>query len=659
MFTSLLLSTCLLPSVSAQAPLEPNAEFDAGNVELARFIDPETDILLEPEELEEKPGGWRVVDEEFLRMGLTGEAALLLGGEGEATVELELPAEGAHRLWVRSHGAANRGFSTWVGGEKSGVRFGDGKMTWDDGGKFELTGKTVEIRIGEAENNPYFDALLLTRNLDLEPGDLRPLRAWAGDERWARAGEPVGFTAVDSMGDIVAWRWEFGDGGEPRVDEHCGRTFEEPGDYEVTLTVTGRNGETHSHAVSAHVLPATDYTVRMIPLKRRGSARFGDLNGDGEVDFLVGDPYRTVDAYLHDGTLLWSYDSPPEFPTPIQRREHPMVIWDFDGDGAVDVAMWRHIDGEEWLCLCDGLTGEVRKKVPWPLEDSYINGRLAVGNLTGRDDRPTILMFSGQFSEGDTQQADAYDAELNRLWSYSDDGGDILGHFVYSADVLGDAREEVFVSSAMILADGTVGWERMDIRRDHADSIRLGDLDGDGKVEVAYCYSGDGVYVLDAATGETKWHVPSNHAQQIEIADVRPDVEGLEVIVGDRFYMPRLRAKLLIYDCRGELLSAVPEVAITGNPNLGVLEWDGKPGMEIAWANMVLNGRGEVVAVLPGHLHHAFDFAGDGKEEFLCTIRDEDGRLSLAAFGDKASDVTLPKRTGYETRRKAANHSHY
>ena len=653
---------CLLVPAAAltlaQGPLEPNPELDPGNVDLREIVNARTDLLIEPETIAPRPSTWRVVTREWLRTGCTAGNALLMGGDGEAAVELRLPSAGRYRLWVRSHGARDRSFRVSVGGRRSEVVFGDARMAWRDGGEFDLAGERVEVRLAEASKNPYCDCLLLTSDLDLHPGDLRPLRAWAGDERWARAGEAAGFTGRYSMGDIVGWRWDFGDG-DRRDEEQCGHVFDQPGDYPVSLTVTGGSGQQDKHSVVVHVRPPADYAVRRIPLRRRAAPRFGHLNDDGEVDFLVGDPYRWVDAYLHDGTLLWSYESPKSFPTPVQRREHPMVIWDFDGDGASDVAMWRHMDGSEWLCLCDGMTGADRARVPWPLADSYINGRLAVGNLTGRPDRATVLAFSGQFSEGDAQQADAYDAGLGRLWSYRRNGGDILGHFVYSADVEGDAREEVFVSPAMIRPDGTLGWERTDIRRDHADSIRLGDLDGDGKLEVAYCYSGQGIYVLDAATGATVWHVPSNHAQQIEIADVRPDVPGTEVIVGDRFYLPCLRARLLIFDCRGELLTAVPPVAISGNPNLGVLEWDGRPGSEIAWANMVLDGRGRVVAVFRGHLHHAFDFAGDGKEEFLSVVTGEDGRPTLTAYGDRESDVRLPKRDDYETRRKAANHSHY
>jgi PKD repeat protein len=655
---SVLLLFLFLARVAGQPTREPNPEFGAEGTALAEHLNPETDVFLEPESLP-LPSSWQVVTSAWLRTGCTGGKALLTNEGGEISSVLRLPKPGRYRLWVRSHGAANRSFRVRVGDQLSVKAFGNQKMVWRDGGEFDLAGTTATVTIVDVRRNPYADCILLTSDLTLRPHQLSALRSWAGDERWARIGQPVRFAGGESMGRVGSWSWDFGDG-ETSNRENCAHAYPKPGDYRVTLTVTSPAGKTDTHATTVHVRQPTDRVVASIRLRRAGSPRFGYLNDDDQVDVLVGDPYRHVDAYLHDGTQIWSYDSPESFPTPIQRREHPMVIWDIDGDGTPDVPMWRHLDGKEWLCLCDAMTGKVRQRVSWPLAESYINGRLAVGNLTGRASGATILAFSGQhFTPGKAQQVDGYDASLRHLWSYRRTGGDVLGHFPYSADVVGDAREESFVSAAMIHPDGKLGWERTDLRPDHADSIRLGDLDGDGRKEVVCSYSGEGVQVLDAATGKTVWQFPTNHAQQVEIADVRPDIPGIEVIVGDRFYLPRLRAKLLIFDCRGKLLSAVPEIAITGNPNLGVLQWDGRPGVEIAWANMVLDGRGKVLAVMPGHLHHAFDFAGDGKEEFITLIRDRDGTRLLAALGDATSTIVLPKRHDLATRRKMVNHTHY
>lgn len=639
----------------AAGPLEPDPQFDPGGVDLPALLDPRTDIFVEDADFE-TPESWRTVDSEWLRYGCTGDTALLLAGPGQGVAEVTVPAEGVYRLWVRSHGAAARSFRVWVGEEQSEAVFGSEAMHWAQGGDFTLEQGTLALRIGNAEGNPYFDCIVLTSDLELDVANLREPLAFGGDECWVTVGERVRFSGVHSSGQIEHQAWDLGDG--TRFDGRAlAHTYQAPGDYEFTLTVTDRRGVTDSRTETVHVLPQTWREVARVPIRRAAGPRFGDINGDGQVDFLQGDPYRWVDAYLADGTLLWSYDSPPEFPTPVQRREHPMVIWDFDGDGAGEVAMWRLIDGREWLCMCDGMTGEVLRRAPWPVEDGYINGRLAVGNLTGRPDGATILMMNGQFTIGALQQIDAYDGELNHLWSYAQEGSDILGHFIYSADVEGDAREEVFVSRAMIRPDGTVGWFRSDLA-EHADSIRLGDIDQDGRVEVVCAFSGQGVYVLDAATGATRWHQPTNHAQQLEIADVRPDLPGTEVIIGDRFYLPTLRARLLIYDCHGTLLTAFPETAITGNPNLGVLEWDGEPGTEIAWSNIVPDGRASVLAALPKGLHHAFDFAGDGREEFVANIRDADNSLFLMAWG-AADGAPRPSCTGYEAWRKIVNHTHY
>ncbi|MHC4398703.1 MAG: PKD domain-containing protein [Planctomycetota bacterium] len=222
-----ILAFVLFPScVLAQGPFEPNPEFDPGNVNPRELIDPQTTVVLEPETIADRPKGWRAVGSRWLRTGCTGGQALLLGPDGESVNEIRIPRAGRYRLWVRSHGASDRGFRVSVDGRQSDVAFGDRRMSWGNGGEFDLTGSTAELRIDGAVNNPYVDCLLLTTSLEQDPNDLRPLRAWAGDERWVRAGEPVGFSGSHSTGDIKSWHWDFDDGGT-RDDRDRSHTFAE------------------------------------------------------------------------------------------------------------------------------------------------------------------------------------------------------------------------------------------------------------------------------------------------------------------------------------------------------------------------------------------------------------------------------------------------
>ncbi|RLE37718.1 hypothetical protein DRJ23_05500, partial [Candidatus Acetothermia bacterium] len=65
-----------------------------------------------------------------------------------------------------------------------------------------------------------------------------------------RAGEPVTFDASDAFdfdGKIVSYAWDFDGDGEPdATGVTVTHTFAQPGDYDVTLTVTDNDGNNDS-----------------------------------------------------------------------------------------------------------------------------------------------------------------------------------------------------------------------------------------------------------------------------------------------------------------------------------------------------------------------------------------------------------------------------
>lgn len=114
----------------------------------------------------------------------------------------------------------------------------------------------------------------------------------------------------------------------------------------------------------------------------------GDLDGDGEYDFVVKrpggvtDPGRVrrsedtfkVEGYRSDGTFLWRNDL--GWSIELGTWYSPMVVYDFNGDGRAEVAIktgegdprdenGRVFTGPEYVSVWDGTTGRQIARAPW------------------------------------------------------------------------------------------------------------------------------------------------------------------------------------------------------------------------------------------------------------------------------------------------------
>ncbi|GAK59410.1 fibronectin type III domain protein [Candidatus Vecturithrix granuli] len=117
---------------------------------------------------------------------------------------------------------------------------------WNDLGTYHfLAGETTVVVTNETDGNPVADAIKFQSTLSLEADfTATPLTGLAPLE--------VQFTD-NSLGEIVSWLWEFGDG-TTSTEQHPTHSYEEPGTYTVQLTVTDSNNQEETIFKSDYVI---------------------------------------------------------------------------------------------------------------------------------------------------------------------------------------------------------------------------------------------------------------------------------------------------------------------------------------------------------------------------------------------------------------------
>ena len=92
------------------------------------------------------------------------------------------------------------------------------------------------------------------------------------------------------------------------------------------------------------------------------SPALGDIDGDGQLEVVLGSADRKVYAWNGDGSVVWSV-TPDYAHFGPSRMNAPPIIADLDGDGDQDVA----IGGDSGLAVLDGATGAgMQAHLSWP-----------------------------------------------------------------------------------------------------------------------------------------------------------------------------------------------------------------------------------------------------------------------------------------------------
>ncbi|MFH1924516.1 MAG: silent information regulator protein Sir2 [Planctomycetota bacterium] len=434
--------------------------------------------------------------------------------------------------------------------------------------------------------------------------------------------------------------------------------------YFVRPVLDDKEGSPSEQVAVAPAEEASPY----VSLKLAGDHTFqkvgiADLDADGRYDFVVKQPNGNVDpyvhywkpspetykleAYLHDGTFLWRHDLGWSIEQGIWYS--PYVVYDLDGDGKAEVAVktgegdprdsdGRVQSGPEHLTLLDGLTGKPITQIDWPSRDLFketsrpynyaSRNQLGVAYLDGQ--RPYLIVERGTYN---VIVLIAYRFENGKLaehWRWDNRGlpREYQGqgaHWMHSADVDADGRDEVLIGSAVIDDDGAALWTT---GLGHPDHFYLGDLDPSRPgLEIYYGIESrrkerNGMCLVEAATGKILWghegftrHV---HGQGM-CSDIDARHPGAECYSADtdaekKFAWARLRT------AQGEVISEED----LGGFSPRCVYWDADPQRELFRSGRISDyGGSELPPRVEGSLAAVADILGDWREEIITSVPGE------------------------------------
>ncbi len=354
--------------------------------------------------------------------------------------------------------------------------------------------------------------------------------------------------------------------------------------------------------------------------------RFGDLDGDGQLDVLVGQVVHhgpsdsnselsCLTAITFDGKKLWQTGQPDSWKNHL-TNDVAFQIHDLDGDGKNEVIYCMNNE----IVVAEGATGKVKYKAPTPRlpADASIGGNAPI-----LGDCLYFADFRGTGHDRDIVIKDRYhyywalDDKLNVLWQ----GQRNTGHYPFAYDVDGDGKDELAIGYSLLGPDGKAIFSLDKDLRDHADGVAIVQYKPGGPLTMLNAASDEGMFFADMQGNVLKHHY-LGHVQNPTVANFRDDLPGLES-VSINFWGNQ--GIIHFYDAEGRIYHDFEPVQ-HGSMMLPV-NWTGKseeffvlsPNVE---QGGLFDGWGRRVVAFPddGHpdlCNAVLDLTGDGREEIV------------------------------------------
>jgi len=351
----------------------------------------------------------------------------------------------------------------------------------------------------------------------------------------------------------------------------------------------------------------------------------GDIDSDGEVEIVSARQnalsshlgITSAIAYNLDGSILWTWGD-PNLPYG-GGGDAACQIYDWDHDGDSEVIIASDISGTRHIIELNGATGAEVRRFPIPMNacDS-----ITFCNLTGAPGaHPQDITVKTRYT-----QIWAYDYDGNQLWTAYKPGGYNTSHQARPMDIDNDGIDEISAGCVMLNADGSERWIVHDgetVYGHHVDCVRLfhrGATAAETRIAITFC-GGNRLAMVDG-DGNVVWQLTDYHYQSINIAKMRDDIPGKQMVIDDGSYVLPIH----IFDENGTLLEVLPNPADYSHRIHFTIDWfgNGLDSVVIAHPGRMYDGWGAERVYFEGGLYRGLcmkgDMTGDEIPDVLMTV---------------------------------------